>query len=359
MQQNKIETKSSDLKRKELLSMSVVKRNAKVDTEKVLYDHLFPKFGERFLEYRKKYENYLKDKEHLHLPDYPISVILELVNRCNLECTMCYQGYRNDAKKSTLQLDDLKKLFSDFKTNKLDALFLSSSEPLLYKNFDKVLEMAKNSDIMDQFLFTNGTLLNDKNSQIILNSSLTRLFVSIDAASEEVYDKVRIPVNKKIINSGRLSLIEKNIKNFIKLRNLQNKKLPLVRVSFVALEKNVHEVDEFIEKWVNIVDSVEIQKENSIDFYDDLFSKKNKNKKRMLKKYNCNEPWGQVTVHADGTVGPCCNTVGRNLPIGNIFKQTLKEIWLGSKMTNIRESFKNDKPNNICKLCLENEKMNI
>ena len=112
-------------------------------TEKVLYDHLFPKYGERFLEYRKKYENYLKDSEHKYLPDYPISVILELVNRCNLECTMCYQGYRNDAKKSTLQLDDLKKLFIDFKTNKLDALLLSSSEPLLYKNFYKVLEMAK------------------------------------------------------------------------------------------------------------------------------------------------------------------------------------------------------------------------
>ena len=47
MQQNKIETKSSDLKRKELLSMSVVKRNAKVDTEKVLYDHLFPKFAKK------------------------------------------------------------------------------------------------------------------------------------------------------------------------------------------------------------------------------------------------------------------------------------------------------------------------
>ena len=46
-------------------------------------------------------------------------------------------------KKSTLQLDDLKKLFIDFKINKLDALLLSSSEPLLYKNFHKVLEMAK------------------------------------------------------------------------------------------------------------------------------------------------------------------------------------------------------------------------
>ena len=52
--------------------------------------------------------------------------------------------------------------------------------------------------------------------------------------------------------------------------------------------------------------SVEIQ--NSIDFYDDLFSKKNKNKKRMLKNIIATNL--EVTVHADGTVGPCCNTVG-------------------------------------------------
>ena len=269
--------------------MSVVKKNSKVDTEKVLYDYLFPKFGDRFIKYRSKYENYLNDKDHKKLPDYPISVILELVNRCNLECTMCYQGFRNDAKKSTLELDDLNKLFSSFKKNKLDALLFSFSEPLLYKNFAKVLDLAKNSEIMDLFLFTNGTLLNEKNSKMILDSSLTRLFVSIDAATEKVYDKVRIPVNKKILNSGRLKVIEENIKNFIKLRNSQNKKLPLVRVSFVALETNAHEVDDFIEKWVDIVDSVEIQKENSIDFYDDLLSKNKIVSKKLMKKYNCNE----------------------------------------------------------------------
>ena len=49
---------------------------------------------------------------------------------------MCYQGFRNDAKKSTLELDDLNKLFSVLK-NKLDALLFSFSEPLLYKNFAK------------------------------------------------------------------------------------------------------------------------------------------------------------------------------------------------------------------------------
>ena len=161
-------------------------KNSRVDTEKILYDELFPKYGKRFTNYREKYENYLKDDTHNVLPDYPISVILELVNRCDLECTMCYQGFRNDATKHTLQLPDLEKIFSDFKKNKLDALLLSSSEPLLYKNFDKVLKLAEEAEIMDQFLFTNGKLLNEKNSKIILNSSLTRLFISMDAATEKL-----------------------------------------------------------------------------------------------------------------------------------------------------------------------------
>ena len=358
MEKNNIIKKKLDLKKKQLLSMSVVLKESKVDGEQVLYDHLYPKFGKRFLNYRSKYANYLKDNKHNFLPDYPISVILELVNRCNLECTMCFQGYRNDAKKSTLQLSDLKNLFEDFKNNKLEALLLSASEPLLYKDFDKVLTMAKEAEIMDQFLFTNGTLLNKKNSEIVLKSSLTRLFVSIDAVSENIYDKVRVPVNKQKLNSGRLSIIEKNVKEFVKLRNSLGKKLPLVRVSFVALETNVHQSNEFVEKWINIVDSVEIQKENSINFYKDI-KKQHIEQNRLLKNYNCNEPWGQVTINSDGTVGPCCNTVGRNLPIGNIFENNLKEIWLSKKMSDIRKSFINNEPNKICQLCLENEKLNI
>ena len=345
--------------KKNLLSASVIKKDYRVDPEKILYDALYPKFGERYLQYRDKYENYLKDKEHKYTPNYPISVILELVNRCDLECTMCYQGFRNDAKKSTLELDDIKKLFHEFEKNKLDALLFSTSEPLLYKKFFKVLDLAEKAKIMDLFLFTNGGLLNNKNSKLILKSSLTRLFVSIDAATEETYDKVRVPVNKKILNTSRLKKIENNVKNFIKLRNSLGLKLPLTRVSFVAMKTNVHEVDKFIEKWIDVVDSVEIQKENSIDFYDDLKKKKFDNKKLLLKKYNCNEPWGQVAIHSDGVVGPCCNTVGRNVPVGNILNQSLKEIWQGTEMNAIRESFLNNKPGRVCQLCLENEKLNL
>ena len=98
-----------------------------------------------------------------------------------------------------LEIEELKKLFNEFKENKLDAILFSNSEPLLYKKFPEVLELAAKAGIMDQFLFTNGTLLNRKNSEIILNSSLTRLFVSLDAATDPLMTRVRIPVNKKKI----------------------------------------------------------------------------------------------------------------------------------------------------------------
>ena len=103
---------------------------------------------------------------------------------------------RNDASKSQLSEKELDKLFDDFKQNKLESLMISVSEPLLYKGISKVLNRAKEANIMDVFLFTNGTLLKQKNSEMILNSNIKRLFVSIDGVSKKSCDDVRVPVSK-------------------------------------------------------------------------------------------------------------------------------------------------------------------
>jgi len=345
---------------KKLLSASVIKKNYRVDTEKILYNALYPKFGKRYIQYRDKYENYLKDHEHKYMPSYPISVILELVNRCDLECTMCYQGFRNDADKFTVDEKFLDKIFEDFKKNKLSALMLTASEPLLYKHIDKVFKRAKEAEIMDVFLFTNGTLLNRKNSEMILNSSVTRMFVSIDAATEDTYNKIRVPLSKRLLETNRLEKLENKVKDFIKLRNSLNSKLPLTRVSFVALEENKHEIEMFKNKWKGIVDSVEIQREISIDVYDKLKNIENGGKhQNSVQKYNCNKPWGDMTIYSDGTIGPCCNLVGRKTPIGNIKNNSITEIWNGDKMNLIRDGFINNNPNKVCKLCIESQKVNI
>ena len=334
---------------------NILKKYYKEDPEESLKDELIKKYGERYSKYRKNYLSIINDDDHKIKTEYPTTVVLELVNRCDLECVMCYQGFRNDAEKFTVDETILDKIFNDFKKNKLSALMLTASEPLLYKHFDKVLKRAEEAEIMDVFIFTNGNLLNEKNSRLILNSCVTRLFVSIDAATEETYNKVRIPVSKRLLEENRLSKLENNVKNFIKLKNDLNKRLPLTRVSFVALKENSHEVELFKSKWENIVDSVEIQRETSIKVYDKIKNYRGKE----LKNYNCNKPWGDMAIYSNGLVGPCCNLVGRKTPIGNIKDNSIKEIWNGSKMTELRNGFKNNNPNDVCKSCIESQEMNL
>ena len=326
--------------------------------EEILSINLVKKFGKRFINYRKSYAQNIQNKKFTDPSDYPTTVVLELVNRCNLECVMCYQGFRNRAEKSTIDLKSLEAIFKDFKDNNLSALILSVSEPLLYKDFDQVLELAKKAKIMDILLFTNGTLLNKINTKKILESSVTRLFVSIDGASSDTYNRVRVPVSERLKEKNRLDDLESNIKNFIKMRNELFKELPIVRTSFVALKLNNFERKKFIDKWIDIVDSVEIQRETSIKAYDDIKLGKF-NLKDNKKNYDCSEPWGQVTVYSDGTVAPCCNTVGRNLPIGNIKKNSLKEIWNGPEMQKVRKSFLKNDPSNVCKACIENSQSEL
>tara|TARA_Y100000294_G_C8544883_1_gene332673 strand:- start:75 stop:1118 length:1044 start_codon:yes stop_codon:yes gene_type:complete len=342
------------------LPPNIISKFTKEDPEFILQKEMIKKYGDRYQRYRKDYNTMLNDHKHKSFFDYPLTVVLELVNRCNLECVTCYQGYRNDAKQYIIRDQMLDKIFDDFKENKLSALMLSASEPLLYKGIEKVLNRAKEAEIMDLFMFTNGALLTEKNSKMILESSVSRLFVSIDAATQDTYNKVRVPVSKRLLKENRLDYLENNIKQFIKIRDHLDKKIPIIRVSFVALKRNSHEIESFRKKWVNIVDSVEIQKEQSIDLYDKLNEKNaDQSSKRLLKKYNCNKPWGDMAIYSDGSVGPCCNLVGRKIPIGDIKNNTIKEIWNGIKMNEIRDGFRKNLPKKVCQVCLETLQSNI
>ena len=344
---------------RDILPPNIQAKATKYDPELILEDELIKKYSDRYKQYRKDYFTVLIDHKHEHFFDYPLTVVLELINRCNLECVMCYQGFRNDTKQHTIKDKMLDKIFDDFKENKLSALMLSASEPLLYKGIKKVLDRTKDAEIMDVFLFTNGALLTEERSKMILDSSVTRLFVSIDAATQESYDKVRVPVSKRLLKENRLEYLENNIKQFVKMRNNLNRKTPVVRVSFCSLKENAHEIELFKKKWVNIVDSVEIQKEQSIDVYEKLESiNGNKFKEKNLKTYNCNKPWGDMAIYSDGSVGPCCNLVGRKAPIGNVNKNTIKEIWNGEKMNEIRDGFRKNSPIKVCKACLDTVNIN-
>ena len=73
-----------------------IKRIEKVNPEKQLLDVLTKKYGERFSDYRKQYSKAVNNHKYNYdyVSDYPLNVLVEVVNKCNLECIMCLSSHR-------------------------------------------------------------------------------------------------------------------------------------------------------------------------------------------------------------------------------------------------------------------------
>lgn len=311
-------------------------------------EHLAQKFGERFRTYRRDYYKSLNYDKNGFLPDFPITLTVELVNRCNLDCVMCYT-VNHDEKKSTLDMPRLRQVLSECEKEGLPALVIGlGSEPLLYKGIRDVLKATSDSGVMDIFLGTNGVLLNESLCEYLVDNQVARVEVSLDAATPETYHKVR--------GKDQLELVEKNIETLVRLKKERNSKLPVIRLCFCVLDINKHECSQFLDKWKDHVDYVDFQK-----FYDfgDVDTLRKTGTVPYVDKLDvgdghCAYPFNSLHIWANGNVTPCCTFFAKNeeMVVGNIAKESLKDIWDGDKMREIRRQISTGDLNPTCKVCL-------
>lgn len=295
--------------------------------------------GDDFKQYRQdfdKTQNYLKTK---FVPDFPLTISLELVNRCNLNCIMCYPEHHRKTKKE-LSVESLKKIFKECKKNKLPSIILGlGAETLVYGNIKLVLTMIKKAGIQDIFFGTNGVLLNLAVSELLVKNKITRVEISLDAVNSDTYKKIR--------GFDRLKIVEANINQFLALRKKHHSQLPIVRLCFVVMEENKKETRAFINKWKNKADYVDFQRCADLSSVKQLIKI---NPKEIVNSF-CAYPFYSLNIWADGSVSPCCSFYGEYLKLGNIHQQTLKEIWQGEKIRKIRQEIAEKKFNPVCQNC--------
>ena len=88
----------------------------------------------------------------------PLTALVELTYKCNLDCICCY-NVRNEKPLLTLQEYDV--LFSDLRKEGTFILTLSGGEPLMRKDFFDILDLVRKHGFGFR-IFTNGTLLNEE-----------------------------------------------------------------------------------------------------------------------------------------------------------------------------------------------------
>jgi len=347
-----------------------LKRVAKRDIEQILSDTVGQKYGDRFTLYRDEYARTVAGTDVDRLPDYPVTLSIETVNRCNLACVMCHLPHFLKGK-TTLTPENLEKLFQQAEEMGVPAINIGNGhEPLLYKDVDALIDSAVDHKIMDLLLFTNGHLLTEERVEKILGSGITRVFVSLDAATEETYNKIRQPRAKSVPPGGRLAEVERHIHHLIARRDELGLKLPIVRVSFVLQHGNEHEIEMFRDRWIDVVDAVDFQRESSHAGIEtmELLGEEERWQERELGTHLkrmapserfCHYPFDTLAIWSDGNVGPCCAYQGKNIPVGNIHEQTLQEIWHGEKMERLRKQHREGKLNIVCQDCIAGSDFSI
>ena len=308
---------------------------------------LSEEIGVKFSEYRN---NWKKVSNRELVTEFPLYIQVEHSGRCNLRCIHCIQGIkelRNSYSKgfSVLDINLYKKILNEAREYNCPSIsFHNNDEPLLLKDLESRIALAKESDFIDLILVTNATLLNPERSERLLESGITKISFSLDACEESLYKRIRI--------GGDFDLVLKNIEYFMTLRKSLGLRVPITRAACVIFKANGNFADKFREFWEQRVDIAEFQNFQAIKGYTASLKADGA---LVDKNFVCNAPWQQVVIRPNGDILPCCSFYGTELVLGNIKDSSIYDVWNGYQMRKIREELLSNNYSYFptCKKCSE------
>ena len=265
-------------------------------------------------------------------------IYIEITNICNLNCKFCLETNR---KKEYISVENFEKIIK--KIHKYTNLvFLHvKGEPLLHGDLEQILKILEKYNLKTN-ITTNGTLIKE-NLYIIKKSKVIR---QINFSIHSIMQ------NEKFDNQYIRNIFEsvEELKNVIisyRLWNLQNIKENDVNNDIIKSIENYYNIQN-LKKQLIENDFFKLR-ENLFINQDTEFTWPNINQNSIIEKGRCLALKEQVAILVDGTVVPCCLDNNGDIPLGNIFEETMEEIINKPQSLIIKKNFENSII--TCKLC--------
>ena len=319
----------------------------------------------------------------------PVCLYLEVSNECNLACKTCPITFGKVEKPAALSLEQVKHLVSQFSTVERVVLH-GVGEPLLNRELPEIIVWLKENGIYVLFN-SNGTLINRRWRESLIESGLDEIRLSLDAATPETFARVR----------GRplFDVIIKNIKGLMALKIERGSPIPLVSLWLTGLRETLTELPDFIRLASSLgIDRVHLQRlvywEGEHDDQmarpdQSLFNSLQQEEEEIIQSgaelarelgvsfeasgatspaaslvgkdreqpwSACMRPWTLMYISARGSTFPCCiapfSTKDLSgLSLGNAFTQDLAGIWNGERYQDFRRRLLSADPPECCKGC--------
>lgn len=155
---------------------------------------------------------------------------------CNLDCYHCYQ--REDAKVRAKLPQNFINQIPDY-ARSAQVVYPFGGEPFYFGPVVKLLE-NHNANLETRFYFiTNATLLTDRNYAILKRVPITCMAVSLDAATAESFEALRV--------RGKNADWNAVMANLVKLKELKARKPFTFTLSMTLNSVNALEIEKFVE----------------------------------------------------------------------------------------------------------------
>jgi MoaA/NifB/PqqE/SkfB family radical SAM enzyme len=317
----------------------------------------------------------------------PVCLYLEVTNRCNLLCETCPRTFETLEPPADMSWSLFTKIVDQY-PNIARVVMHGVGEPMLVKELPRMIRYLKDRGTYVLFN-TNGTLLQPRKFQSLIDSGLDELRVSLDAADRETYHKVR---GKDFFNR-----IVRDVGKFIAYQNEVGVTAPRVSLWLTGLKETVAQLPDFVRLAATMgVREVHLQRL----VFDDtgygmarsessLFEQTRADEQELIESAQaigaalgvtldasgatepglslkrqaedqpwstCRRPWSLMYFTAHGRALPCCIAPFSardyaTYTLGDATQQSLREIWNGAAYQDFRGSLLGDAPPKPCENC--------
>lgn len=267
----------------------------------------------------------------------PYSLFIDPCNLCNFKCQFCaVQTSKRglNYKKGFMPMELYRKIVDDISEfpDKLKMLRIAQhGEPLLHPDLPEMIRYAKEKGVSDFIeIVTNGSKLNPRLNTELVESGLDRIRISIEAISEEGYREIAgVNIDFEQMRSNIKDLYEKSVRRegalevYVKTVDAAVDTKEKEETFYRLFEDRCHKIN--IERIVPIWSGWE-ELSGQADSRQGIYGQK------VRPVQVCPFPFYSFTIAPDGIVTVCCSDWERKLIVGDMNKQSLREVWNGDTL---------------------------
>ena len=290
------------------------------------------------------YENVKELEKKFKMLEFPLNVIVEPGNYCNLNCITCMND-RITRPKGTMNILLYKKIINEIaEENPYTRLWLDFyGEPLLQRfKLYYMIDYAKKMGIKNINVNTNGTLLDEEMAEMLLDSGIDFISIDCDGFSAEVYEKIRV--------NAKRDVTYKNIEHILKRKQERMASAPIIEIKVMEMEENRHEISKIVDYWRARGAWTTVRRLISWGGQiDDI------RPQVVDERIACGHALGIMAITWDGQVALCVIDVNADYTCGDISRESIKDVWQRRNREFVSKHLchKWEKLPKICKSCTD------